>query len=580
MVYFYSGVDTSGDRDETGTYRLTVTDVTPEPEVVTDVTPEPEVVPDVTPEPEVVPDVTPEPEVEEPERQITRPPFGEAGPPSVSLFTRPPFGEAGPLSVSLFGTGFPDAQVFPDSEEEPLVSQQQRAGDDYTGDIVAPGTVAVGGSVSGVIGPPRTGFTGGDVDWFKVELLAGRTYRIDLEGASTSSGTLPDPSISGIYDAKGQRVPGTSTNNDGGEGRNARLLFAPDTGGTYYIAASSMIQTSIIQNSTGTYRLSVTEAEEFSTIRSSAKTVEVGDVDNPPTGLIASDRERAWFAVELEGGISYRIEMEGVDDALPGRALAKPAVFAVYDDHGDQVDHIFRFRGDKVAVLDIEPPTEGTYYIVLGRAAGSSSGRYRLSVTRTDDYQSSDQTTGTVEVGGFATGEIETRGDVDWFKVELEMGVQYEIGVLGSAVIAGALRDPYLVGIHDSSGNLIENTTDDNSGADNNSGVHFDASTGGIYYIAVRSADGGTGTYHVNVSRGIVDDDYAGDTSTTGTVAVGGFATGRIEVADDVDWFAVELLAGVEYRIDLRGSDTFAGTLGDPYLLGVWHGATKLARLR
>ena len=458
-------VEASGDRDETGTYRLAVTDVTPVPEVVAD----------AAPVPVVVPDVTPEPEVEEPERQITRPPFGEAGPPSVSLFTRPPFGEAGPLSVSLFETGFPDAQVFPDSEEEPLVSQQQRAGDDYTGDIVAPGTVAVGGSVTGVIGPPRTGFAAGDVDWFKVELLAGRTYRIDLEGASPvdgapdGHGTLPDPSISGIYDAKGQKVPGTSTNNDGGEGRNARLLFAPDTGGTYYIAASSMIQTSIIQNATGTYRLSVTEAEEFSTISSSAKTVEVGDVDNPPTGLIASDRERAWFAVELEGGISYRIEMEGVDDALPGRALAKPAVFAVYDDRGDQVDHIFRFRGDKVAVLDIEPPTEGTYYIVLGRAAGSSSGRYRLSVTKTDDYQSSDQTTGTVEVGGFATGEIETRRDVDWFKVELEMGVQYEIGVLGSAVIDGALRDPYLVGIHDSSGNLIANTTDDNSGGGTNS---------------------------------------------------------------------------------------------------------------
>ena len=120
----------------------------------------------------------------------------------------------------------------------------------------------MGGSVTGVIGAGRPGFHGRDADWFKVELLAGRTYRIDLEGASTSSGTLPDPFISGIYDAKGQKVPGTSTNNDGGEGRNARLLFAPDTGGTYYIAAIS-----IIQYDTGTYRLSVTEAEEFSTIR-------------------------------------------------------------------------------------------------------------------------------------------------------------------------------------------------------------------------------------------------------------------------------------------------------------------------
>ena len=264
--------------------------------------------------------------------------------------------------------------------------------------------------------------------------------------------------------------------------------------------------------------------------------------------------------------------MEGVDDALPGRALTKPAVIAVYDHSGNQVDHIFRFRGDKVAVLDIEPPTEGTYYIVLGRAAGSSSGRYRLSVTRTDDYPADTRTAGTVEVGGFATGEIETRRDVDWFKVELEMGVQYEIGVLGSAVIPGALRDPYLVGIHVSGGDLIENTTDDNSGGGTNPRVLFEASFGGIYYIAVRSADGGTGTYRVDVSRRM-DDDYAPDASTTGTVAVGGSVTGVIGAtppessAKDVDWFAVELLAGVKYRIDLRGSDTFAGTLADPFLL-------------
>ena len=64
---------------------------------------------------------------------------------------------------------------------------------------------------------------------------------------------------------------------------------------------------------------------------------------------------------------------------------------------------------------------------------------------------------------------------------------------------------------------------------------------------------------------------------------MGGSVTGVIgaappeSTAKDVDWFAVEFLAGVEYRIDLRGSDTFAGTLSDPYLLGVWHGATKLA---
>ena len=415
------------------------------------------------------------------------------------------------------------------------------------------------------------------MDWFKVQLEAGKTYRIDLEGAPSGHGTLRDLRIRGVYDADGDKAPGTFATFDSARarGQDDELLFTPESGGSYYIAAASLIQVRI-----GTYRLSVTEIDtseadraEFKSRSAGATTVEVGDVDNPPTGDISTDRERDFFAVELEARARYRIDMEGVD-----AALARPRIFGVYDERGDQVDHITGFRGNKFAVLDIEAPTAGTYYIVLGRVADSSSGRYRLSVTRTDDYQSSDQTTGTVEVGGFATGEIETRRDVDWFKVTLEADTTYEFDVLGSAVIPGALRDPYLVGIHDSSGNLIENTTDDNSGGGTNPRVLFDASTGGIYYIAVRSADGGTGTYRVvvDVSKGMVDDDYADDTSTTGTVAVGGFATGRIEEEKEEDWFAVELLAGVEYRIDLRGSHTLAGTLPDPLLLAVWDGATQL----
>jgi subtilisin family serine protease len=55
--------------------------------------------------------------------------------------------------------------------------------------------------------------------------------------------------------------------------------------------------------------------------------------------------------------------------------------------------------------------------------------------------------------------------------------------------------------------------------------------------------------------------DYAGNTSTTGFVSVGGSATGRIEVAGDTDWFRVNLVAGTTYQF--RQNRT---TLGDPFL--------------
>ena len=50
---------------------------------------------------------------------------------------------------------------------------------------------------------------------------------------------------------------------------------------------------------------------------------------------------------------------------------------------------------------------------------------------------------------------------------------------------------------------------------------------------------------------------------------MGGSATGDIERAGDRDWFAVTLEVGKEYRIDLEGSPTDAGTLRNPYLRGV-----------
>ena len=215
------------------------------------------------------------------------------------------------------------------------------------------------------------------------------------------------------------------------------------------------------------------DREKFVTDTSTAKTVEVGHVDNPPPSEeISTDRERDWYAVELEAGVRYRIDMEGAYDALPGPALERPRIFGVYDESGDKVDHVGGYRGTRHAVLDIEPPNAGTYYIVLGRIAGTESGRYRLSV-KTGDYRDYTSTAGTVEVGGSATGEIETAGDVDWFAVDLLAGTTYEIDVFGSAVIVGALRDPYLVGIHDSNGVLIENTTNDNNDLGKNSGTFF-----------------------------------------------------------------------------------------------------------
>ena len=51
-----------------------------------------------------------------------------------------------------------------------------------------------------------------------------------------------------------------------------------------------------------------------------------------------------------------------------------------------------------------------------------------------------------------------------------------------------------------------------------------------------------------------MSDDYTADTATAGSVAVGGTATGEIGSSGDRDWFAVDLVAGHTYVIDLQGT--------------------------
>ena len=528
-----------------------------------------------------------EPEGQEPERETSRPPFGEIGPPSVSWFEE----------------GFADAQVFPNSEEEPLVSQQQVSGDDYPAGISTTGRVAVGGSTMGEINAPADKKATVDRDWFAVELLAGRIYRIDLEGQETNAGTLPEPLIRGIYDDRSRKVPGTFDHSHDGRGHNDQLVFAPTGDGTYYIEAASATQFvvgSAKEFSLGTYRLSVTEIDRLEVddeVRSSAKTVEVGEVDNPATGYITTDRERDWFAVELEAGARYQIEMEGVEVDFSGNtaiaeALAKPLIFRVFDEGGNQVDRIEPFRIGNLMVVDIEPPTEGTYYIALARSLGSGDGWYRLSVTKTDDYSDHTGTAGEVVVGGSATGEIETRGDVDWFAVELQTGVEYRIDLLGASLGAssnnGTLTNLDLVGIYDSAGNLIPNTRC-HSRRRRWQRVRFVIGdsildTSGTYYIAAGGGRGHTGTYRVHVSVPGTGDDYTAGPANTGRVEVGGFATGEVETFSDVDWFAVELLAGTHYRIDLKGSSSDNGTWDVPEIFGgdprLWQNETRQLRKR
>ena len=75
-----------------------------------------------------------------------------------------------------------------------------------------------------------------------------------------------------------------------------------------------------------------------------------------------------------------------------------------------------------------------------------------------DDYSANVRTTGAVEVGGSATGKIETAGDVDWFKVPVTAGKIYRVVITPSPEDGNGSRNPYRFEIHDGNGNSESET--------------------------------------------------------------------------------------------------------------------------
>ncbi len=262
--------------------------------------------------------------------------------------------------------------------------------DDYSDNRETTGNITPGASVKGEIG------SGSDIDWFRVELTKGKTYVIELKGRDTVDGTLGNPYLRGIYDSGGNYIDDTSniysTKEDDNYNRhwsyNARVVFTPETTGTYYIAADS--DGGDTWQKRGTYTLSITD-DDYSDNRETS-----GDISA--------------FSSVLSAG---------------------------------------------------------------------------TSVT--------------------TTGEITSGSDIDWFKVSLRTGKHYLITLKGKDSGDGTLDDPYLGGLYDSSGNLIDGTADDNSGVGDNAYVKFAPETAGTYYIAVGShgdfdyPDSFTGTYDLSV---------------------------------------------------------------------------------
>ena len=451
--------------------------------------------------------------------------------------------------------------------------------DDYSANRFTAGTVAVGGSATGVIE------TAHDQDWFAVELVAGRTYRFDLGGSPSEGGTLRDTYLRAIYDSEG-RYQSDSYNDDFGGSRDSRVTFTPTESGTYYVRASGD------RDETGSYTLRVSDVtpgsvEDPPPADPPAETVAPDDPEPDPARVAAEDLGDitelasplfprgtldgaadavAWYRFTLsearEVGLGLRRQDADADLVLEDAAgnvlhssandgtanewvretlLAGTYYVRVEAQEAGANAYVFRYGvGDadpaEVARLEAErasaqetvfvpSPPETEPETSPGQSTPGAGERANVSEPVGTDLPADDTTTGQVDVGGSVTGNIGSIEEKDWFAVELEAGKTYQIDMEGGLTGGGSLLEAIL-GLYSPDSDLIENVTD--LLENRNSRLTFTPTADGTYYLAAGGAGADTGTYTLSV-RDITPTsfvegatDLPNDTTTTGVVEVDG----------------------------------------------------------
>ena len=217
------------------------------------------------------------------------------------------------------------------------------------------------------------------------------------------------------------------------------------------------------------------------------------------------------FAVELEADKTYRIDLRG--SSSDSGNLHDPHLHGVHDANGNLLPGTTNDNGGRIldSRANFTPTQDATYYVAVG-SVGRLVGTYTLSVAEVvDDFAATTETTGTVSVGSFATGDIDTAGDQDWFAVELEANTRYRIELLAGHARIGTLIDPFLYGVHDEDGQLISGTSDNDGHYSRR--VYFTPTEKGTYYVAAAANGSEVGTYTLLVKS--TKDDFEAGTGTT-----------------------------------------------------------------
>ena len=349
-----------------------------------------------------------------------------------------------------------------------------------------------------------------DLDWFAVDLIAGRVYEIGLESAVVDGsllGPLPDPELPTIAFPGAALSETNPWSEDSGEENNARLLFYAAKSGTYYVIAAPSDGNQYV----GDYRVTVkdvtpTEPDLPDNTNTTADIVVNGDAVR---SYLERPSDHDWFAVELQAGKSYRVVSRGLGgrdgeiglteftgiagirfasdaEALPGATnQAEPQPGTTWDSYYGVAENPTTFV--------FTPTRSGYYFIDVGhsKCCGDISGLvgpYEVSATVVETIDASNFAAIAAQAVAATLGETHNGVTYDppdnsgpsWFAVELTQGLTYRIKLerwhpWGSVWLSSKPDSIFRRGVYDVNGSII---------AGSSRGDFTPAETG-TYYIRV-----------------------------------------------------------------------------------------------
>ena len=396
---------------------------------------------------------------------------------------------------------------------------------DFPNNTTTTGTVTVGGAAT-------TGTLGvvGEHDWLAVTLQADQAYLFTVTGL-TGDGTVEvlPASLGGDNFAINSVITPAAT------AATENVWLTPTTAGTYYVDISD-------PNTIGNYSVSaVTEPNDFPNNTTTTGTVTVGGAAT--TGTLGVVGEHDWLAVTLQADQAYLFTVTGLTG--DGTVEVLPASLG-----GDNFATNSVITPGATAATEnvwLTPTTAGTYYVDISDP--NTIGNYSVSaVTEPNDFPNNTTTTGTVTVGGAATtGTLGVVGEHDWLAVTLQADQAYLFTVTGLTGDGTVEVLPASLGGDNFATNSV--ITPGATAATEN--VWLTPTTAGTYYVDI-SDPNTIGNY--SVSAVTEPNGFPNNTTTTGTVTVGGAATtGTLGVVGEHDWLAVTLQADQAYLFTVTG---------------------------